>query len=294
MANIRGLRDLNEQEEEEKRQAYYAGGQGQNGGGSGQQILDPREFMRRARDELGARSLDEYNAERQQVGTPFDALGAGRSLASAPPPSAAAPPVATAAANDAADGEQPARGQAHTITFWRDGFTVDDGPLRRTADPENAQFLADINRGQVPRELEDSSGGADIDVHCIDKSTEAYVPPTASLHPFTGAGHTMRAGPGRAAGSAPARALVEPREATVDASAPTTSVQLRMADGARKVLKLNVSHTVGDLRAHVATLTPAGRPFELAIAMPRHVLADDAPTLKEAGLLNNTLVVSLL
>lgn len=162
MANIRGLRDLNEQEEEEKRQAYYAGGQGQNGGGSGQQILDPREFMRRARDELGARSLDEYNAERQQGGTPFDSLGAGRSLASEPPPAApqrlGGAATANAAAGDAAAPAAPT--QTHTITFWLDGFTVDDGPLRRTADPENARFLADINRGQVPRELEDSSGGA--------------------------------------------------------------------------------------------------------------------------------------
>ena len=93
MANVRGLNDLKEDEEEEKRQAYYAGGQGQNGGGSGQQILDPREFMRRARDELGARSIDEYNAERQQATSPFGALGAGRSLASVPPP-----PTATARA----------------------------------------------------------------------------------------------------------------------------------------------------------------------------------------------------
>lgn len=27
------------------------------------------------------------------------------------------------------------------ITFWRNGFTVDDGPLRRIDDPANAQFL---------------------------------------------------------------------------------------------------------------------------------------------------------
>lgn len=29
----------------------------------------------------------------------------------------------------------------HTITFWRNGFSVDDGPLRRLDDPENAAFL---------------------------------------------------------------------------------------------------------------------------------------------------------
>lgn len=29
----------------------------------------------------------------------------------------------------------------HTIIFWRNGFCVDDGPLRRFDDPANASFL---------------------------------------------------------------------------------------------------------------------------------------------------------
>jgi UBX domain-containing protein 1 len=29
----------------------------------------------------------------------------------------------------------------HNITFYRDGFTVGDGPLRRIEDPENGPFL---------------------------------------------------------------------------------------------------------------------------------------------------------
>ena len=29
----------------------------------------------------------------------------------------------------------------HTVTFWGNGFSVDDGPLRRLDDPENAPFL---------------------------------------------------------------------------------------------------------------------------------------------------------
>lgn len=42
-----------------------------------------------------------------------------------------APPAAAAAPERA----------VHTITFWRNGFTVDDGPLRRLEDPANAPFL---------------------------------------------------------------------------------------------------------------------------------------------------------
>ena len=29
----------------------------------------------------------------------------------------------------------------HNITFWRNGFTVDNGPLRHLDDPANASFL---------------------------------------------------------------------------------------------------------------------------------------------------------
>lgn len=36
---------------------------------------------------------------------------------------------------------QPPEAVTHNITFWRNGFTVDDGPLRRLDDPENASFL---------------------------------------------------------------------------------------------------------------------------------------------------------
>lgn len=47
----------------------------------------------------------------------------GETLQSAP--SAAAPPEVV----------------SHHITFWRNGFTVDNGPLRRLDDPANAPFL---------------------------------------------------------------------------------------------------------------------------------------------------------
>ena len=48
-------------------------------------------------------------------------LLSGETLAPAPPPP---PEVVT-----------------HNVTFWRNGFTVDDGPLRQLDDPANALFL---------------------------------------------------------------------------------------------------------------------------------------------------------
>lgn len=36
---------------------------------------------------------------------------------------------------------QPPESITHVITFWTNGFTIDEGPLRRFDDPENASFL---------------------------------------------------------------------------------------------------------------------------------------------------------
>lgn len=36
---------------------------------------------------------------------------------------------------------QPPEEVLHDVVFWIDGFTVNDGPLRRFDDPENASFL---------------------------------------------------------------------------------------------------------------------------------------------------------
>jgi len=33
------------------------------------------------------------------------------------------------------------------ITFWRDGFSVEDGPLLRYDDPTNSSILEEINTG---------------------------------------------------------------------------------------------------------------------------------------------------
>jgi hypothetical protein len=40
------------------------------------------------------------------------------------------------------------------LTFWRDGFSVEDGELRRYDDPAQAQILSEINVGY---EIFDSS-----------------------------------------------------------------------------------------------------------------------------------------
>ena len=241
---------------------------------SGQEVLDPREFMKRARDEMGAQSVGEWR----------DGQG--------PPPSSAFTGQGQTLSGDAVQGGSvPQAAQEHTITFYQNGFTLNDGPLRGGDDPANAAFLAAVNRGQMPAELMGPDGDGEGDVHVIDKSGEAYKPPPASLKPFGGEGRSMRdeaaaGGAGSSSGGA-----VDAQELTLDGSAPTTTLQVRLADGSRKIVKANHTHTVLQLRQHIATLTP-GVTFSLRGGFPPKPLTDETLTLADAKLLNETIVQS--
>jgi hypothetical protein len=318
---------------------------------SGQEVLDPREFMKRARDEMGAQSIDAHRAAGGGQAGPSTFTGAGHTLSGEQVQGAPAPKPPT----------------EHSITFYKDGFTVDDGPLRKGDDPANAAFLAAVNQGQMPAELIGEDGAAEGDVHIIDKSGEvhlrpcvrgegeggqrlscdrhwlpvptrfrraayrpsfppecpsallpclvpdapqalsprhshprqppgriarapaqAYKPPPVTLKPFSGEGRSMRDESAAAGSSA---AATEPQELTLDMAAPTTTLQVRMADGSRKVVKANHTHTVLQLKKHIATLAP-GVAFTLKGGFPPKPLNDDALTLADAKLLNESIVFS--
>ena len=66
---------------------------------------------------------------------------------------------------------------------------------------------------------------------------------------------------------------------------------VRLADGSRKVVKANHTHTLRQLKGHVATLCP-GVAFDLKGGFPPKPLTDDDATLADAKLLNESIVVS--
>jgi len=171
------------------------------------------------------------------------------------------------------------------VTFYKDCFTVDDGPPRKITEPVNRTFLDDISNGRIPRELTQLYGSAVIDVELIDKKGEDYnPPPKPAIVSFSGAGHTL-GGP-QTANMVSAKG----KKIVVDESAPTTTVQVRTHNGQRLLIKANHNHTVGDLRSHIEMECPTGKSFELRTTYPPQVLTDDSETLKDAGLLNAAIV----
>ncbi|KAI8342069.1 hypothetical protein BC941DRAFT_415281 [Chlamydoabsidia padenii] len=180
------------------------------------------------------------------------------------------------------------------LTFWRNGFSVDDGPLLRYDDPANSAMLDSINSGRAPLSLLNVQHGQPVDVRVARRQDEDYVsPPKAPPKPFEGSGNRLGSpappsNPTTTTTTTPASVSAPAPE--IDASQPTTSVQVRLGDGSRLVVKLNHTHTVGDLRRYIDSQRPGQRSYVLQTTFPVKQLGDEGQTLKDAGLLNSVVV----
>ncbi|EOA16678.1 hypothetical protein CARUB_v10004870mg [Capsella rubella] len=188
----------------------------------------------------------------------------------------------------------------HTITFWLNGFTVNDGPLRVFNDPENKDFMESIVKSECPHELEpeDRKIGVHVDlVRREENFTEQPKPKT----PFQGVGRTLGA-----SGSGSSSAAAEPQTSSapmntapapsrgliVDPAAPTTSIQLRLADGTRLVSRFNNHHTVRDVRGFIDASRPGGsKEYQLlTMGFPPKQLTDLDQTIEQAGIANSVVI----
>lgn len=180
--------------------------------------------------------------------------------------------------------------EEHTITFYKNGFVVNDGPLRGYDDAENKEFMDDVGKGFVPRELQGertADGRPKVGVAIADKRGEDYRPPTPpSYTAFSGEGQSAGGSSAEAAGTVSASGAVAGAGAfSVDESAPTTTVAISLLGGSRLRAKFNHTHTVGDLQRYVAEHGSASGAFVLIGGFPPKPLSDASLTLEAAGLL---------
>ncbi|KAG2315170.1 hypothetical protein Bca4012_065973 [Brassica carinata] len=187
----------------------------------------------------------------------------------------------------------------HAITFWRNGFTVNDGPLRRFDDPQNATFMESIARSECPRELEPVDRKIRVHVDLVRRE-DNYTEPPKPKNPFQGVGRTLGAsGSGSAEPQAqPAQMNTAPgptRGLVVDQAAPTTSIQLRLADGTRLVSRFNNHHTLRDVRGFIDASRPGGsREYKLlTMGFPPRQLTDLDLTIEQAGIANSVVIQKL-
>ncbi|XP_072767621.1 NSFL1 cofactor p47 isoform X1 [Anoplolepis gracilipes] len=189
-----------------------------------------------------------------------------------------------------------------TLKLWKDGFTINDSEIRSYEEPDNRDFLAAIRRGEIPAEIRQQVQGAEVRLDMEDHRHEIYVPSKTKVKAFSGKGHMLGSpSPATVGMTVPtdpadqaANETQAKKELNVDTSKPTTTLQIRLADGSVVKAQFNLSHTVADLRRYIITMRPqyALRDFGLLTVYPTKELAEDK-TIEEAGLQNSAIMQRL-
>jgi len=299
----------NQDKETPHGQAFYAGGSEH----SGQQVLGPdgrkgdsekivTEMFKQAKE--NAEVVD--RAQQSNLPGPSPFTGAGFTLGSTLNDSrkVGGPSTSKKTTAEEVDDEEE---QEIMLKLWQNGFSIDDGPLRAYEEPQNREFLAAIRRGEIPSEL--STGRSrEVCLGMEDRRHEDYQPPAKKPQKaFTGEGHRLgtpaseiiaqsaaalpndQASKDKAAADANAFLNVDPAQ-------PNTKIQIRLADGSRMIVNINLSRLVSDLRQYICIARPeyAVIPFNLMTTFPNKVIDNESASIQDSGLANSSLVQRLV
>jgi len=174
-----------------------------------------------------------------------------------------------------------------SVTVYRNGFVVDNGPFRPISDPLNKKFMDEMAAGRCPAELQEGrTEPVHVAVH--DKRGEDFKePPPPAYTKFSGEGNTLNAG---SSSSSAAPVTTDAGSIEVDPSKPKTKIQIRFHNGERKAQEFNEAHTVGDLRRFCQQCV-GGQAMTIMGGFPPKPVTDDSLTLKDAGLAGSAITV---
>lgn len=192
-------------------------------------------------------------------------------------------------ANPQAAGSGPT--QTRILHLWEEGFSVEDGPLRRFDDPENARDLQMIRQGRAPIHLMGVRPDQPVDVQLI-KHEEKYKAPPKVYKPFGGSGNRLGSPVPGAEGmssrpapvaAAPASFSASAPEPSIDSSQPTVALRLQLANGTRLPARFNATSTIGDVYQFVNQAVPGSsdRAWVLATTFPNKDHTDKSMVLGE-------------
>ncbi|CAH8451823.1 unnamed protein product [Dicrocoelium dendriticum] len=261
--------------EDDSGQAFYVGGS--ETGGGGQQVLgppkknpnrpdpshSPEDFVHslfQAAKVRGAEVLDstQYNQTYGKMKTCMPFTGTGHRLGERPSETSGTQPNVMVSCTSASTADKAEKETNVLVKMWRDGFSLDNGPLRAYTDPSSFSFLDDIRSGRVPQELVRSGQGGLINVLLEDHHHEEWHAPPPKVVPFSGKGNVLgHPVPRLVSELAPAQIseVISPLpDVQVDSSKPVTQLQIRLPDGGRLLVRLNHSHTISDIRQAIVCL----------------------------------------
>ncbi|KAM3069077.1 protein phosphatase regulator [Clarireedia jacksonii] len=179
--------------------------------------------------------------------------------------------------------------QTRILHLWEEGFSIEDGPLRRFDDPSNAADLQMIRGGRAPLHLMGVRPDQPVDVQLM-KHDSPYKAPPKVYKPFSGSGVRLGSptpgGSSNAPASEPAAAAPAPASTSVpdmeiDPSQPTLNIRIQLANGTRLPARFNTSHTVGDVYSFISRAYPGSneRAWVLATTFPNKDHTDKSQVL---------------
>ncbi|KAF2021243.1 SEP-domain-containing protein [Aaosphaeria arxii CBS 175.79] len=277
--------DDDDEEDDQENQDFFAGGEKSGLAVQNPNQANPRDqinsILRRARQGVPRPGGDSAEPASRFTGT-------GMTLGGDDAPSRAIP-------DPSADVPQPAPRAHRELHLWRDGFSVDDGPLYRYDDPTNARTLEMINTGHAPLHILNVEHGQEVDVEVHPHKDEDYKRPKQKYVAFGGSGQRLGSPtPGASSTPPPPAAATSTTTASapvstgsaaatvaVDSSVPTINLQIRLGDGTRLQSQFNTTHTIGDVYNFVNASSTASlqREYALMTTFPSKELNDKSQVL---------------
>ncbi|PVZ97505.1 hypothetical protein BB558_006538 [Smittium angustum] len=297
ISNIKTLdRDSSEEQSEKEEEDWYAGGEK-----SGISIKAPGSAQADSIDLVGKilkKAAERELSDDESAPSNKNFKGKGKSMASSRNIN-----TFDEGGSDRSEENQGQSGSGGPVTrnlnIWRNGFSIEDGELYRFDNPHSRALLESILKGQAPIHLLNVLPGQEVELRISKRDNEDYVPPSPKLVPFAGAG--VRLGgisplsiQGKPSGSVSKQ---DEEDIVIDESVPTTQIQVRLSDGSRLTLKLNVTHTISDIKRAIEKKKPEstkGRGFVLKTSFPSQTLSDENQTIEDAKLLNSVVVQHLV
>lgn len=187
---------------------------------------------------------------------------------------------------------KPEQGEVNiTITLYANGFMVNNGPFRNYENPENQAFMAQINQGRVPNELQSLTRGKPAAVSLQDKRGEPYVPPPPPPYvAFSGQGESVSKTTSQPVGTVNLN-LPNPE---VNENIPSTTIQIRFHNGQRKAITMNLGSPVQMLFDYVMYAAPVNGPFQLVSGFPPRPLEDLWASVESAGIAGSAVIQKLI
>ena len=177
------------------------------------------------------------------------------------------------------------------ITLYQNGFTVDKGEFREYDTPENKEFMSELNKGYVPKELR-AKYNKPIGIALEDRRKEKFRPPTPPKYvAYSGSGQAITNVQG--VGGAVNKDAADGKP-VVDESKPTTTIQIRFHNGERASITVNMTHKVSDIHEYVMNAAPVDGEYSLVSGFPPKPLNDPSKTIEEAGLKNAAITQKII